>query len=706
LRFTHGDLDHFVACARWLNNRLKTCNYLGADRFFWFEMGCLTGYRNPPVLGFDVLKEAQSLANGGEPHHWPLPFDDLVAQALKMDVHGRLDWLTFDAYVSECKWATSGASSRGYLTVITPDGEVRVKAKKNFVMDTTPTALLAEAAATSHTQLNSVIIKAELGKVRLAVASSLETYLKEAYLRYCLNGAYLDWPGSTIEEKPREQLNRMVTMLQDLSQRFGLGYDFDAFDHQPETSEIKSIVKHMIDHAAKTLPSTLVPQFLRVMDEYYRSFDFSVLRVNIAGLKASYRVKGGVMSGLGLTSILGNGWNSTSMLGARILSAYVTSLKPVRLDIRGDDTAAIFDTPSQAQLFELALRSMGVRGGVGKFSIQGGQIEFLRTWFDKRCFGYPCRTIPGLTQRKPWTAAPWDEVGTLTSIRDTCMILVRRGGLDFWPHFSSVWAQLHHLPSVIVNIPRHLGGLGLGRWDGMTRVDPPFPRVERVKAIPVMKTSWRVDRIRTLAAEYKVKLTEDQIHAVASDELNAVLGSDDIPSISRMYRDSLNFKLKYYKPHFSLIPLHQRFVYKSESFTNVPKLPGRSSVDDIYSYPSANSFGAFQHSFGADERVKPLLRQTKESYRSWLRRERPQLWQLIRGNSHMGERIDWLTGNTHAFKSDLHPFLASIADRIASHYVVLHKMRGFRTSSLFAAVMPAVIVQVQSLDVYNKVCRW
>ncbi|KAL1485072.1 hypothetical protein MTO96_032186 [Rhipicephalus appendiculatus] len=90
-----------------------------------------------------------------------------------------------------------------------------------------------------HTQDNKALIKSEFGKIRLAVAAPLETYLQQAYLYGVSGSAYLKWPGNTLEETVEEEMRRNErTVVSMRAGHFPLPYDFARLDHQPTTPEV------------------------------------------------------------------------------------------------------------------------------------------------------------------------------------------------------------------------------------------------------------------------------------------------------------------------------------------------------------------------------------------------------------------------------------------------------------------------------------
>lgn len=89
-----NSLDDFVSVTKDMNSFCKKAQYVNFDRMDLCELSNLTGFRNPPVLGFDVLAECQSLASGGLDHRW--------------------NESEFEGYVKEVIGVGAGDNSKGF----------------------------------------------------------------------------------------------------------------------------------------------------------------------------------------------------------------------------------------------------------------------------------------------------------------------------------------------------------------------------------------------------------------------------------------------------------------------------------------------------------------------------------------------------------------------------------------------------------------
>lgn len=254
-----GDLSHYIAVAKKVHDIGKSVGILEKQWTWFVECATLGGYRNPPFPGFDVVKETEALAHGGDEHrYYGYSWTSLCDELLPMGLHPA-KYTPFREWVQKAEWLTGGASSVGKVEIEyeAKDGKTKhkfVKARKNMVADVCELAELADEAMQTHTQVNYTIIKSELGKLRLAVAGDLYTYLKMTWVNELLGGAYYDWPGNTSEENFEEQTRRLAKMLELCSRCFGLPYDYAGFDHQPTTEELVGIVERLITHARLNVP--------------------------------------------------------------------------------------------------------------------------------------------------------------------------------------------------------------------------------------------------------------------------------------------------------------------------------------------------------------------------------------------------------------------------------------------------------------------
>lgn len=667
-----GDLSHYLAVTKKVSDLIKTRGIIDKDSFRYLESSTLAGYRNPPFPGFDVVKESELLAHGGEEHNYfGHSWDSLVKKFLPMQFHP-VKYQSFKDYVIEAKWLTAGASSVGRVEVETEDGKkISIKARKNMVADVVDLAKLADDAMAATVQENYTVIKSELGKIRLAVAGDIYTYLKMSWITKLLGGAYYDWPGNTSEEDFEQQTERMAKMLELCSKTLGLPYDYAGFDHQPNTDELIAIAQHLCDHARWNVPETERYIYDIISRNVVNGFRNSTLEVRSsdANEREKFDVTGGLMSGLRWTSTVGNAWNSVMTgLCLMLLESWGISTEKVDRYIRGDDSAIFVPNWATGAAMNIAYDAIGAEGGEGKYSLQYHQMEFLRVWYKDRCYGYPSRALPGLTQRKPWSNEPWSEDMVLRAIHETCRTLKRRMPdredqiHDLWKALRHVWCRNHNMPDAVAWTPVFQGGFGIEpvpigeRWN----IVPPVPKMNKVTGMKVVnQTEWRKNNIKKYAAErYDIKEVSD-IDKIAQDELLSTLSSDNIPDVARRLRKEWMYETR--ATQFRAIRHKEKIAIKPIR-TNIAS----NSPMDIR--PTMQLLRAHAPLFGRAPEIETARAdynkfQPKMTFKKWLSlyyTKASALLKRFHRSWHMSEALDYLAGKINLNPTIIHPALTEI----------------------------------------------
>lgn len=663
-----SDISHFTDVAKYVHNIAKSTGLADPNWTWYVECANLVGYRNPPFPGFDVMKEGRALAEGGEIHeYFGYEWKSLVKDFLPMG-YKPVEFMTFDDFVKKGDWLTTGASSVGRVEIELPDGKTkRIKARKNMVADVVDLGQLAVDARAAVGQVNTTIVKSELGKLRLAVAGDIYTYLKMTWVNYLLGGAYYDWPGNTSEEDFVEQTKRLSKMLALCAVKLGLPYDYAGFDHQPTTQELVTIVQHLMAHARLNVPPLYLQDFDSIADNIVGGFYRSVLVTRDGEQVQTLDVTGGLMSGLRWTSVLGNGWNSVMTgLCLKLLTDWGMDVSGIERFIRGDDSAIFAPNWATGAGMNIAYDAVGVKAGQGKFALRKGAMEFLRVWFDTRCRGYPARAIPGITQRKPWASNPWSEDMILKALSETCRTLRRRVSdrvewVDkLWTGIKKTWCQNHSLPMDITKVPLYGGGLGLEPPDQgfYFTVEPPVPRVDMNKHIRILnQNTWRSDRIAQYAHE-KYGLVVDSPE-LAHQELIDTITADNIPDVAVQIRRVWLDEVKSVRCKVTKHTIIEREYVSAIPVKNYP--PDR--VDDLLGQLKAECplFGAAPEAVTARNdyaRFRPEM-----TFRQWCQRYFPRVAQYMtrfHRSWHRSEVIDYLSGKISIAPTTIHPALVKI----------------------------------------------
>lgn len=538
-----GGVAHYGSVVKVINDAVKARADLAMPRKSVSELGTLTGYRNPPFPGFEVVAEAEDLANGGDPHGLSMSdLDPQFVQTAERELKfmpKQIPFVSFHDYVVSGDWLTSGASSVGKVLWEWGDVKGKFKARKNLVPDVVDLEAFWTEIKDARVQVNKTIIKAELGKIRLAVSSDLGMYLHMDWLSRYMTHGYKQWRASTIEESILDQTDRQAQMLDAVLGGWSLPFDYRGFDHQPTTDELICIVRAVCANAKSLIAGQFHAEYQFEVDLVCESFRHSTLScIDSVGKSHTFSVLGGLMSGLRWTSLVGNAWNSvlTGMVYDLMakLGCYAFRL---RSWIRGDDSAVVTQSYCETLAFRLLYMTLGADGADGKFGIHRGASEFLRTWYDKDGLaGYAARSIPGLVQRKPWSSAPWDEESVMVSVYGAVALLLRRGVAcvrGFWDAVKLGWSRRRHMSQDWLKIPAPRG-VGAEPWDGRTWSSVPFKRVESSGLI--IGTNGFTARAIFAKLGPRFGVTPDEVGRLAQMALADKVASDDIPAVSSEFR--------------------------------------------------------------------------------------------------------------------------------------------------------------------------
>lgn len=687
--WTWNSPDTWMTVSKVINDKVKASASISFPRGWFTEMGTLLGYRNPPFPGFSVEEQARDLADSGDVHGLTRTKLDPVfvscLSALDMEPH-TTQQSSFSAYVESAVWTTSGASDVGrvYWKAGTESG--KFKARKNLVPDVEDLADLATRAIRSGEQHNTTVIKSELGKIRLAVCSDLSTYLKMDWLSRFMTHAYKQWPGSTIEETIYEQTERQSVMWSGCrSGMWHLPFDFSGFDHQPSTPELQAIFYKMKSDTLPWVQRDLQPEFIRIFDDVIASMDRSWLYARDGSRTFKWPVLGGLMSGLRWTSVVGNAWNSVmTRYVEQILQSLTIPRSGYNSFIRGDDSALSFPSYAYSLLFRLCYMAINAVGADGKFAIHRGSTEFLRTWYSANGLsGYLMRTIPGLTQRKPWNPAPWTEEGVMANLYDVVCILRRRSGdgvNKLWYAMKTVWSRRKHLSQTWLSIPKPYG-FGIEPWSN-------WKSAKRIVASPPVsievETNGHTARVISsdpLTREYPWRA--DSLKRAAQIQLSDKVSADDVPGVSSVLRSSVTYDLVL-RPRLVPSPPWPPSVYlRLDRICGLASgIPATGDAHRAAALIVADQWGSFRHvAHELDYRSLWIRAEAGDRGQSGttdyqlfvLARER-----LERRGMRRGEASGWLLGDLvlpPVYK--LHPILSSVRLKF-----VVDLLAGFLTKRL------------------------
>lgn len=554
-----GDSEHYRTSCKALSDAVKkTRNTLSDDdRVCFYECAALFGAMCPPVPGWDPLEETRDLASGGQTDHGLLVGDELGPDAILGRIQAlvcfpegkRCEERTFEEWLRSCEWERSGSSSIGRVEYeVEVDGERRkghFKARKNLVLDVVPFDDLVKSTRSHNTQTNKALVKSEFGKIRLAVSAPLEVYLQQGYLYGVSGSAYLRWPGNTLEESVAEEMRRNERTYTRMARGgFALPYDFARFDHQPTTEEVVAFQRITFDRAlvnAKPTQRADVVLFENLLEQGFRTATLTTP----PGIcqPTTFPVTGGLMSGLRSTSAVGSGWNSVLGESARDMAdRFRTYTRPVDTwqIVRGDDTQVVSDYYLDVLAVKVGYDALGAEANESKFTLRRGRTEFLRVETSDRARAYPCRTIPLLEQRKPWSARPPSGDASLVRVDKVFSVLARRlpdprDLRGFADHVIRRMMVKMQLDMRLISIPTALGGLGLRPWRGAWHVSVWSSQLPVPIAV-TNQTDFRANQELDRYAGMGVKISGGEATALADRGVREKMATDDMIELAGTIR--------------------------------------------------------------------------------------------------------------------------------------------------------------------------
>lgn len=664
-------LDDLQMVMKNVSDRLKKFPAAMETRLRYCEAAGLSGYRNPPFGDFDFVGESEKLADGGAEHGvypstWIHDFTEAAREVQGQSAPEAVPYMTLEQYIGSDLAQTNGASSYGRVEWEFEGEKGKFKARKNFLLDiATPAELAAMTIENMGKQSNVSFIKSELGKMRIAVTGDLWGYFAQSWLNYLAGGVYLQWPGNTLDETVVQQAARMQDMRESDVGNYTLPFDFAAFDHQPSTEEIQILTKMYVERGASNVPTDALPFWRIVVSNVVESFANSVVIVKDKTV-STFRVKGGLGSGIRLTSLLGNYWNPTMTLLSKKL-IYRAGLKAVvRSWLRGDDSAIVTTTYWAALAMRLAYAAINAVGNDSKYGIHYEQTEFLRVWYGpEKNFGYPNRAIPGLMQRKPWSSEPWDPEGVIKAQISVCDTLERRLSrpVDYLRRSCTQdWSRIRGQSSDWLAQPACIGGLGVTPFRGKIS-SKAWPHFE---IPPVVVRNLHVDSWQQYQTKFpNYVLSQAELLKVQAITLESKLAADDVRGLGKVFRDKYKDELKklgvvtWRQINFKPFPT-DGIVSSAQLLSSAA-----SPADLAYIIRSTSPlFGAWRRIEAWWSETQLLARVRKIEPAKMLQAYSPAAWsdmrKLERAGLHRASALDYIFGNISGIvSSPLSPLIVS-----------------------------------------------
>lgn len=515
------------------------------------EMKNLTGYRLLPWPGYDDYADTVALAEGGvEKHTIGGRFNGAwMRTALSSTPKNDTAYIDFDEYVASGKWLTSGASSMGRLEVEYEGKITKVKCRKNMVPDAISLEDLPALALEQLEQISTAFDKNETGKVRIAVCSDLLTYLKMNYITELSGRRYKHWKNVTRNETGREKLRRIIRMMEQCHNGYGMAWDYKGFERQVALEDLDTLIAIIGEQAIDNTPIMFRQKVSAIVDQcrvgLYRSYIIPK-NAGLGGRAFKIEVTGGLPSGLYITSIAGDGYNKT-------MDEYVAEICTLlglskggwgSTEIQGDDTSKWSRKIAYLQICDWLMSVTGAEGATGKFGITTGRTEFLRVSFSETgARGYLARSIPGIVQRKPWSDTPQDEISIISAVTEAALICRRRGGIipdRMITKLQSLWCRKNRVDLRILQTPVENGGFGLYPYR-LGSVEYTMHKTP-INAKVSLKTDFRKKGWEKKATE--LGLPADKAEELAHEDALATIIGDEVRGLSQSQRRQNLLRLK------------------------------------------------------------------------------------------------------------------------------------------------------------------
>lgn len=504
------------------------------------EVNVLTGFLNNDVAPVDWVTKMVELAHGGEDHgidqeRWLQVFSDSLSEISQGYGPKPEMAFTLKDYIDSGKWITAGSSTVGEIKWTLEGKNGRFKARKNMVQILYTTDQLYDLVMSWDGKTRSeAFIKNEIAKRRLAVASNFESYILDSYMLFLYGDSWKNWKFITLDETPRQAQERTAKVSRLMGRgHYALPFDYDSFDHQAQTAELLIIVRKFIDSIS--VPPSYQGTWTHIKRLILSGYEWGVMRIRTSeGRVVETKVTGGLPSGVRLTSLIGNVWNaSVTNMVVGLASTLTGGVRPEAVGVRGDDTYVISESPAYLGLIRRLYQSLNARGKDAKFGIATKICEFLRNEISAEGQrGWTNRSITSVTQRKPWTSAPWqvDQQVTISRLAiDTLSRRVRKDCSFLHRANKSKWSRFYRQSSDWLHLPRRLGGLGIYEDNGMRPSGKlPLTIEDRVHYTNLIPTS----------PPWAVMSREEQLE-FSRLEMTRRLSTDDIPKASLKRKNDL-----------------------------------------------------------------------------------------------------------------------------------------------------------------------
>lgn len=393
----------------------------------------------------DSIKETLANKKFSYTLHFPLLKTRIldVLKELVEPVGARpMDYSIKEYFNNSNNWATPGAAS-GYkiYTEPTEDGEVPQKLRIN--KNALPLFYTLEDVLTDRREDAGVVLKAEVGKNRIAYSASTSVTLLESYI---VDKYWYLFDGSTSRTNYIAYTNperlRLAATLISTADEYGIVsadieandviqnsvfntliylWQFELYPPEPEDEEVILRVADAMLYNKVRIPKNIINLYDYDFEDYIYNSDKNNIYV---------KGSGGALSGQKFTYARNTRNNViVSALSIDLVSNYFPGeyMDPI---VGADDSIAISRTVRSTIMQFLLNTSILLTVNPAKSYISYTSGEFFRIMYIKgsRRQGYPCRIIHSVIAVNPASSQEIDIVNNLKSYWDNCSQLIRRGG--------------------------------------------------------------------------------------------------------------------------------------------------------------------------------------------------------------------------------------------------------------------------------------
>ncbi|ACU32789.1 RNA-dependent RNA polymerase [Artivirus ni] len=551
-------------------------------------------------------------------------------------------YISFEKYVKEGYWITSGSSSIGKVNW-SYDGDLgKFKARKNMLLDLyTPDEIYKMAVEWDGKLENRVFIKDELAKRRLAVASNIEAYLNQGYIFYLFGHGFKNWKYITLDETPGETHLRNCETIKALKDGcFALPFDFKGFDRQPTIWEVKQITKRVIDQIKYLVPPQDRHLFTKIAAKNISCYDNNYLYSPLT--KETKKQTNGIPSGIRPTSFIGNVWNMITTDIARDQTSLILGKDNIRLiALKGDDTKILAKDFMTCLVFRYSYQAINAVGENSKFGIMQNCCEFLRTEISTQGVrGWTNRAIPSVTQRKPWNPQPWTANQQVETTANNIYLLERRSKKQLdWLHqankikWSKYTGQSYHW----LHLPKRLGGFGIYEWKGW-KTTSKLPLAD----IPTFDVPGLFSENINLTWK---QMTDEEKTAYQQVEFSMKIAADDIPGPQKHISSNYIKNLRKLKPVWekTVVPTYR--FYKTEGPTCENNIWPRRMIQSHEAGPNGMPiFSEFIRQHQIAKKAKIEIPSLKECLAKWYPEAYKTMTEYERKGWHRTDAINIATG--------------------------------------------------------------